>query len=334
MSSIKKPVFVTGGSGLVGSALLRQLLEKNTPVKALYHQTKSPLLTKEEDEKIEWIQGDILDTSLLNEVLTACSRVYHCAAIVSFHPARKESMYKINVEGTANIVNACLETGIEKLVHVSSVAAIGPAEANKKISESCEWSEAFKSSEYGRTKYLSELEVWRGMAEGLSVAIVNPAIILGEGNWHQGSAAIFKKVWQEFPFYTKGSTGFVDAHDVAKAMIMLMESSIEAERFIMAAHHLTYQTLMHEMANRFQKKKPRFNAPAFLLEAAWRWEALKSNFSDQEPLITRETVKKAYEHTEYDANKILNAVSGFSYTAIKATLDRTCSWFKNEHKHD
>jgi dihydroflavonol-4-reductase len=334
MSSIKKPVFVTGGSGLVGSALLRQLLEKNTPVKALYHQTKSPLLTQEEDKKIEWIQGDILDTSFLYEELTSCSQVYHCAAIVSFHPSRKERMYKINVEGTANIVNACLETGIEKLVHVSSVAAIGPANSNNKISEACEWSETYKSSEYGRTKYLSEMEVWRGMAEGLSVAIVNPAIILGEGNWHQGSAAIFKKVWQEFPFYTKGSTGFVDAHDVAKAMIMLMESSVESERFIISADHLTYRALMDELANRFHKQKPTYNAPAFLLELAWRWEALKSFFSDKEPLITRETVKKAYEHTVYDAEKILHTISGFSYTPIEATLDRTCTWFMHNSEYD
>jgi dihydroflavonol-4-reductase len=333
MSAIKKPVFVTGGSGLVGSALLRQLLEKKIPVKALYHQTKSPLLTQEEDEMIEWIKGDILDTSLLNEVLTSCSRVYHCAAIVSFHPAWKEKMYKINVEGTANIVNASLETGIEKLVHVSSVAAIGPAENNKEISETGEWSDEFKSSEYGRTKYLSEMEVWRGMAEGLSVAIVNPAIILGEGNWHQGSAAIFKKVWQEFPFYTKGSTGFVDAHDVAKAMIMLMDSSVDSERFIMSAHHLNYEALMHKIAVRFQKKTPRFNAPGFLLALAWRWEAIISYCSNKEPLITKETVKKAFQAIVYNSEKLANTLPDFSYTEIEATLDRTCKWYKDPMTH-
>lgn len=334
MSSIKKPVFVTGGSGLIGSALLRQLLEKNTSVKALYHQTKSPLLTQEENEKIEWIQGDILDTSLLNEVLLSCSQVYHCAAIVSFHPARKEKMYKINVEGTANIVNACLENGIEKLVHISSVAAIGPAEVNKKINENCEWLESHNSSEYGRTKYFSELEVWRGMAEGLSVAILNPAIVLGEGNWDQGSSAIFKKVWDEFPFYTNGSTGFVDATDVAKAMIMLMESSIESERFILSGHHLTYKALMNEIANRFNKKRPKYKAHSFLLEFVSRWEALKSYFTDKEPLITRETVKKAYENTEYDAEKILNTLSGFNYTPLETTLDRTCGWFIAKGKYE
>jgi nucleoside-diphosphate-sugar epimerase len=172
------------------------------------------------------------------------------------------------------------------------------------------------------------------MAEGLSVAIVNPAIILGEGNWNQGSAAIFKKVWKAFPFYTKGSTGFVDAQDVAKAMIMLMESSVESERFIMSADHLTYRVLMDEIANRFHKQKPKYNAPAFLLELAWRWEALKSYFSDQEPLITKETVKKAYENTNYDTEKILKTLSEFRYTPIEDSLERICEWFTSHVNHD
>jgi dihydroflavonol-4-reductase len=334
MSQEKKPVFVTGGSGIVGAALLRQLIEKNIPVKALYHQNKSPLLTQEEDKKIEWIKGNILDIFLLNEALRSCSHVYHCAAVVSFHPAHKERMYKINVEGTANIVNACLETGIEKLVHVSSVAAIGTADNQAQVSEKNQWAEENNSSEYGKTKYLSEMEVWRGIGEGLSAAIINPAIILGEGNWQKGSAAIFKKVWDGFPFYTKGSTGFVDAYDVAKAMIMLMESSITSERFIMAGHHCSYKDLMYEIAHRFNKKQPPYEAPAYLLELAWRWEALRSFFSNKEPLITKETVQKAYEHTLYNSEKIQHTLIGFSYTPIQTTLDRACRWFEEQNLHD
>lgn len=330
-TNAQQTVFVTGASGLVGSALIRQLLAQNISVRALYHQNTSPLLTKEEINKVQWIQGDILDISLLLDILPTCTQVYHCAAIVSFHPARRAWMHQINVEGTANIVNASLECGIEKLVHVSSVAAIGQSSQGEIINEETEWKDDDHTSYYGKTKYLSELEVWRGISEGLSAVIVNPAIILGEGNWHQGSTAIFKKVWEEFPFYSTGSTEFVDAADVAKAMIMLMHSNIEGERFIMAAEHYTYAQLMTKIAGIFHKKAPSRKAPAFLMELGWRWEALRSLFSKKEPLITRETVVTAFTRREFDNSKLHQFLPDFQYTPSDITLQRTCEWLMKQY---
>ena len=325
-------VFVTGASGLIGSALLLQLLEKNIPVKALYHHQHSPLLTREQAEKIEWIKGDVLDTGLLTDIMQQCKRIYHCAAVVSFHPSRREKMYQINVEGTANVVNAALECGVEKLVYVSSVAAIGRGSVDDPIHEALQWTDAQNTSHYGKTKYLAEMEVWRGIAEGVPAVMVNPAIVLGEGNPLQGSSAIYKKAWDAFRFYTEGSTGFVDAKDVASAMMQLMDSTTIGERFILSAGEMNYRSLLHQMATLFGKKPPSFRAPALLLGVAWRLEALRAIFTKNEPLITKETVQKAFTHTRYAGDKIKKWLPSFQYTPLDITLQRTCNWYlQNPH---
>jgi dihydroflavonol-4-reductase len=167
-------------------------------------------------------------------------QVYHCAAIVTFNSRRRQEMFKINIEGTANVVNAALDAGIKKMVYVSSVAALGRIREEGPINETMNWTEETSNSAYGQSKYLAEMQVWRGIGEGLNAVMVNPVIILGPGDWNSGSSQIFKTAYDEFPWYTDGSTGFVDVRDVAKAMIELMNSNVTAERFILSAENKTY----------------------------------------------------------------------------------------------
>lgn len=325
-------IFVTGGSGLVGAALLRQLLQRNEKVRALYRTHMPVLLSPEELQRIEWIQGDVLDTGLLQEAMHDCTQVYHCAAVVSFHPKRRQQLYKINVEGTANVVNTALLNGNTKLVHVSSVAALGRIRKNEVVTEKSEWSEETNNSHYGKSKYLAELEVWRGIGEGLNAVIVNPTIILGEARWEQGSAALFKKAWEEFPWYTTGSTGFVDAKDVAAAMIALMNSNITAERFILSNETLTYQQLLSQIAVAFGKRPPHRRGKPWLLELAWRLEAVKAAITGAEPLVTKETVRTSLHSTRYNNEKLLQALPQFTYTPLAETIQRTCNWLRQYYQ--
>jgi dihydroflavonol-4-reductase len=326
-------IFVTGGAGLVGSALLKQLLqEKQGPIKALYRTSTPLLLTEGEKQQIEWIKGDLLDPSLLDEAMQGCKQVYHCAAVVSYHSSRRQQMYKINIEGTANIVNLSLDHNIEKLVHVSSVAAVGRLRQGELITEKTEWTEETNNSHYGKSKYLSELEVWRGIGEGLNAVIVNPSVILGESNWENGSVAIFKKMWEEFPWYTTGGTGFVDAKDVATAMIRLMHSDISSERFLLSNEHLSFQELFTKIATSFGKRPPHRFAKPWMGNLVWRLEALKAMFSNKEPLLTKETASTAQVKTYYDSSKILNALPGFTFTPTDETIERTCKWLIQQYK--
>lgn len=326
-------IFVTGGAGLVGSALLKQLVEQNKgPIKALYRNNLPPALAQEEIKKIEWVQGDVLDTSLLFDIMKDCKQVYHSAAIVSYHKSRRQQMYKINIEGTANMVNAALENKVEKFLHVSSVAAIGRIRQGEHITEETKWSEENNGSHYGTTKHLSELEVWRAVSEGLNAVIVNPSIILGEASWETGSIAIFKKVWNEFPWYTNGGTDFVDSKDVANAMIQLMDSTITAERFLLCNEHLTFRELFTKIATEFDKQPPHREVKKWMGEIVWRLEHIKSLLTKQEPLLTKETTGKAQVNTYYRNSKLLQALPGFQFTPVDATIARTCKWLKGYYK--
>jgi dihydroflavonol-4-reductase len=317
-------VLVTGGTGLVGGYLLKELVRRNVPVKAIYRTAPASLLSKEENSKIQWVQGDILDTSLLLEALQDVQQVYHAAAIVSFSPARRSELFKINVEGTANVVNASLQAGVQKLVHVSSVAAMGRLRDGQVINETMYWTPETSNSNYGRSKYLAELEVWRGIAEGLPAVIVNPTIIFGGGDWQQGSSKIFKTAYDEFPWYTDGMSGFVDVRDVVKAMILLMENEVHSERFILSAGNHHYREVFTSIAKAFGKKPPHKKVTPFLASLVWRLEWLKSRLAKQEPMLTRETARTAQASVKFDNSKFLELFPDFSYIPVEQSIKDTC----------
>ncbi len=320
-------IFVTGATGLLGSHLIKALLQKQQPVKALY---RSAIPNFENAEKVNWVKGDILDVPSLEEALQNVQYVYHCAAIVSFHPDKAEELYKTNVEGTANVVNACLRAGVKKLLHVSSVAALGRPKKGELINEETQWTEESNKSTYGKTKHLAEMEVWRGIGEGLTAVIINPSIILGDGNWNEGSSQIFKTVYNEFPWYTDGVTGFTDVHDVVKAMLLLMNSDIIAERFILNAANIRYKDVFDMIADNFGKKKPSKKVTPLLASLIWRSEAVRSFFTGSRPLLTKETSASAQSKIYFDNQKFLQTFPGFQYTSLQQSIARICNHYKNQ----
>lgn len=319
-------ILVTGGSGLLGSCLIRQLIRQGEEVKALY---RSSIPTFEGSDQVEWVSGDILDVPSLEEAMQGVANVYHCAAVVSFHPSRKADMHRVNVQGTANVVNACLDAGVKKLLFVSSVAALGRIRENEPIHEGMNWTPESSNSEYGKTKYLAETEVWRGMAEGLSIAIVNPVIILGAGNWNSGSSKIFQSAYNEFPWYTEGSSGFVDVEDVVRAMMLLMKSDVSAKRFIISGENRSYRDVFNLIAKSFQKKPPHRAVSKWLSEMVWRWEAVKAMFTGVDPLLTRETAATARARVTFNNNSFLQAFPEFHYTPLEQSIERICREYEN-----
>jgi nucleoside-diphosphate-sugar epimerase len=322
-------IFVTGASGLVGAHLITSLVQKGETVRALYRKN---IPVFKDSDKVEWIQGDILDVVSLQEAMKGITQVYHCAAIVSFSPKQAAVMLQANVEGTANVVNTCIEQSIQKLVYVSSVAALGRIREDGLVDETMNWTPETSNSIYGKSKYLAEMEVWRGMGEGLNVAIVNPVIILGAGDWSKGSSEIFKSAYNEFPWYTKGVSGFVDVMDVIDAMQLLMNSDVQGQRYIISGANLPYQEIFTRIATAFNKRPPYKKVTPLLTEIVWRLEAVKGFFTGKTPLITKETAKTAQAFVNFDNTKFLKTFPAFKYRSIDETINRTCTELKALHQ--
>ncbi|HEX8462480.1 MAG TPA: NAD-dependent epimerase/dehydratase family protein [Segetibacter sp.] len=325
----KKFVFVTGGSGLVGSNLIAQLLAEGRMVKALYRTTIPDIPGK---ENVSWVQGDILDIISLEEAMTDVIEVYHCAAVVSFHANEKAEMFKTNIDGTANVVDTANAAGVQKLCFVSSVAALGKSLKNEEINETNNWSEETDNSNYGKSKYYAEMEVWRAIGEGLHAVIVNPSIIFGAGNWNDGSTKIFKTAYEEFKWYTEGGTGFVDVKDVVKAMTALMTTDIARGRFIISAENRTFKDIFTTIAKAFNKKQPYKKATPFLSQIVLKLETVKSMLSGVKPLLTKETAQAAQTILRFDNSKLLKALPGFTYTPLDTTIERVTKELTKKYK--
>lgn len=314
-------ILVTGASGFLGQHLVERLSHSGQPVRALYHRTP-PSDVFQSLPHVTWQKADLLDVFDVETMMKGVQFAYHCAAIVSFDGRDKEQLLHTNIETTANVVNAALDAGVKKLLYVSSVASLGRGNIDKEITEETEWEESPHNSIYSKSKYFAEMEVWRGMAEGLDAVIINPAIILGEGDWEKGSAKLIKTVDKEFPFYTEGVNGWVDVKDVAEIAVALMKSDISGERFIVSTGNFSYKEIFTLMANVLQKKPPYIKAGKFLTGLVWRWNSVKSWFTKERPTITKETAMTAQKKVYYSNKKLPDALPQFRYTPIEITIQR------------
>ncbi|MEL6846270.1 MAG: NAD-dependent epimerase/dehydratase family protein, partial [Bacteroidota bacterium] len=231
----------------------------------------------------------------------------------------------------ANVVNLALYHDIEKLLHVSSIAAIGKPQKGGKLNERSKWIRSNYNSDYAISKYLSEQEVWRGMAEGLKVAVVNPSVIIGSGYWHRGTCELFNRVWKGQKLYPIGTTGFVDVRDVARMMIQLMDGPWENERFLANGENLSYLSFFTEVAKAIQREAPTIKATPFLTGIAWRAETLRTRIFGGQPIVTQSMAHTTARQYFYDNQKSINELD-FSYTPIESTIRETGQQFLEAKK--
>ncbi len=322
-------ILVTGATGLVGSHLLVKLLQKNEEVKALFRSEKQIEKVKNVFafhhqtalfDKINWVKGDITDIPSLEIAFENVTHVYHCAALISFNPNDEEKLRKSNIEGTANVVNCCIDFGVKKLCHVSSIAALGDTKEHEIIiTEETEWNPEKLHGDYAITKFGAEMEVWRGFQEGLEVVIVNPGVIFGYGFPKQGSDAIIQSVKNGLSFYTKGNIGIVAVEDVTKCMIQLMKSSINGERYTLVGENVTTKILLDFISEELKVKKPSIEASKWMTSIAWRMDWLISKLLNRKRKLARSTATSSHSTTTFDTSKIKKELN-FSFQKKESYL--------------
>ena len=314
-------VFLTGGTGLLGGYIIDRLLESGYKIRALCrNQAKIPAALA---QKAEWVEGDLHNLPALEEYVEGCDYIIHGAGKVSYAANDKQELYATNVEGTANLVNVALGFPIKKFLFISSIAALGRNSNELSINEKATWQETDLNTYYAKTKYLAELEVWRGIAEGLPALSVMPSIVLGAGDWDRSSTQIFQYVWKGKKYYPLGQLSYVDVRDVAEVIVRLLPTDISEERFILSAGEVKYLELFTKIAERFGKKAPSRPITPFLGEVAWRLAAIQALFSKKKPLISRETIRLGRNHYIYENQKITSLLN-FNFRPLDETVEWVC----------
>ena len=322
-------IVVTGANGLLGSFVIRRLLEAQEPFIALKRKNSDISLLKDIAGQVTWKDIDVLDAEATFDALKDASRVIHCAALVSFNPRDKKKLHEVNVVGTRNVVNSCIANRVQRLVHVSSIGAIGRQKNVLEADENEKWTVSNLNTDYGESKYLAELEVMRGREEGLDVVIVNPSVILGPGTPGRSSARIFTYVWKERRFYMEGKINYVSATDTAEIIYRLLAEGRSGERFIASAGMVQLGWLMERIALNFGKRPPSIRLSTKLLTVlAWA-ERLRSGLSGGQPLVTRESVRSLSSPVHFTNAKVKKALN-FEFQSIDKTLEWCCETYAGQ----
>ena len=323
-------ILVTGANGLIGSFICKELAGLNLKFRALVRNKSDLHLLKDLNGAGELFESDILDPITLEEAFEGITKVIHCAAIISFIPGNKNKMYKVNIEGTKNLVDLSLKYNIQKFIYLSSVAAVGKNKIDKTIDENNTWPGTVAPTNYGKSKYLAELEVWRGNMEGLPVITVIPSIVLGPGNWKKGSTQLFHYVWKQSKFYKSGFLNYVDVRDLSKCVIQLIHSTIEGERFIVSAGRISYKEFFEKIAKQLNRKPPFIRARTFHLYLALFIDKVLSLFPGKEQKLSLETISQSNNEITYSSHKIQKSINQ-SFKDIDDTIHWACQILKKNY---
>ncbi|WPR75062.1 NAD-dependent epimerase/dehydratase family protein [Algoriphagus sp. NG3] len=315
-------ILITGITGLFGSYLAKQFAAKGE-IHGIRRASSSIRLLEGIDFPVHWHEGDLSDIESLEAALEGIDLVVNAAGKVSFDAKDGESLHLVNVAGTANLVNAMLNIGVNKLVHISSVSAIGRSPELQVINEDFKWVESPLNTDYGISKYLAELEAWRGEQEGLDLIVVNPSILLGKISDDRSSTDIYHYVLEEHSYYPKGDLNYIDVRDAARQVRELVDLEVWGERFILNRAKISYKEFFEKLAAAYGKRPPLKPVNAAMVNLAVFFNGVLRKIGLSKSPLNRKTALIAQQRVLFDNTKV-NSLLGNHYYELEETL----SWSK------
>ena len=337
-----KRIAVTGGTGLIGSHLVAELLKRGCRIRLLVrdmrrvgqlHKTLSRMEADSYFGRIEFYETELNNPHTLAAALTDMEVVFHCAALVTFDPERADEVVLVNTEITTHVVNACLQCGVGLMVHISSIATLGNCRLGQRaIDETCILNNPVGRSPYSVSKIYAENAVQRGMVEGLRAVIVNPSVVIGEGDLNSSSSRLVAYAMHRRVFYTKGVKGYVDVRDVARAAVRLAETpQAVGKRFIVSAENLSFGALFSMAARVSGHRPPLIPLGRRVLTGIYKVEKLLNKWFGRRPILSEALIANACDMSYYDNSRMKNLLN-FTYTPIRETLERVIRYYKRQRE--
>jgi len=324
---------ITGANGFLGVHIIHHLLKNGHTVRSIirpsaslseFEKVKSYYqLDESQYAKLSWYKCELYDMVGLQEAIVGADFVLHLAGKISYLKKDLADLLTINKDYTANVVDVAKDAGVRKLLYCSSIAAIAKSGKEDVVRESAEWDDELPHSNYGYTKQLGEIEVWRGIEEGLDAVIINPGIILGYGDWTKGSNNLFGNAQNSFPFYSNGITGWVGVEDVAQIAKELCLSGISGERYIVVSENKSYKEVADTMCAALGTKKPRVEIKGGLYKLAYAIVWL-NEFLGLGGMLSTETVKASVAVNHFDNTKIKEAL-GFEFAGLQQVIEKAAN---------
>ncbi|MBI4466080.1 MAG: SDR family oxidoreductase [Acidobacteria bacterium] len=319
-------VLVTGGTGFLGANLVHHLVGRGDTVRVLKRRRTPPdILT---GLPVEFTEGDVTDFDSLLGASRGVEGIYHLAGLVSYWPPRRAWQYRVNVVGAHNVVEAALSNGVRRVVHTSSIAAIGFRTDGKPCDEETSWNWGPQDIHYATTKHLGEQEALKAAARGLEVVVVNPALIFGPRDTSWNAGRMFKLVQEKATVFSPaGSTTTCDVDDVCQGHLAAMERGRSGQRYILGGEHIRYADLFRAVGEVMSKKVEVKVIPYWLAQAVAYANYGLSLLTRREPALTPELLRMGRFARTYTSEKAIREL-GYPQTPLRASLEKTYRWYR------